>query len=213
MNKIFKSLVFPAISLLLVTIIYGGLSIESLNIQTKALQKQNQDIAFNASNLENKLNQIQTEVDQANSLNSNLSLNLVSAQKQIAALQAGSGNKISSSIIAQPAVITKTVTQTIDRPIILDQATVTIENVGSYKVDLQAGDNAFKVLQRAASQNNFTLKYDTYSFGVFITSIGNITPKGNQYWAFYFNGAFSQVGASDQPVAKGDSIFWQLASF
>ena len=92
-------------------------------------------------------------------------------------------------------------------------ANVTIKGLGSYKVVLKSGDTAFSVLQRAASENKFALTFEKYDFGVFVTGIGKIVPVGNQYWAFYFNGAYSQVGASDQKVSSGDTIFWQLESF
>ncbi|MEI8061078.1 MAG: DUF4430 domain-containing protein [Candidatus Berkelbacteria bacterium] len=209
MNKLFKSLMFPALSLLIVTLIYGGLSIASLNNQAKELKKENQARSSSLADLQNQLSQIQNKVNQTLSLNDNLQQSLSAAQKQISGLQAKPAVQTASA----PTIITKTITQTVDRLVVLNQATITIENVGSYKVDLQSGDNAFNILQRAASQNNFALKYDTYSFGVFVTGIGGIVPTGNQYWAFYYNGAFSNVGALDQPVQQGDSIFWQLASF
>ena len=209
MNKIFKSLVFPAISILIICMIYGGLTIVNLNNKSNDLQKQNQISADNVSNLQAQLNQLQSKVDQTLSLNNDLQQSLSATQKQLSGLQ----TKSNVQTVSAPTIITKTITQTVDRPVILNQATVTIENVGSYKVDLQSGDNAFTALQRAASQNNFNLKYDTYSFGVFITNIGGIAPTGNQYWAFYYNGTFSNVGASDQPVHLGDNIVWQLASF
>ncbi len=220
MKKIVKSLIFPAIAILIVAIIYAGLSIENLNNQTKVLQKQNQTITYNANSLQNTLSQLQNEVNQtkfrvnqSEDLNNSLKQSLAAAQKQILALQANTKTKTSANLIPEPVIITKTITQTINQPVVLNQASVIIENVGSFKVNLQAGDNAFSVLQRASNQNNFALAYDTYSFGVFITGIGGITPTGNQYWAFYYNGTFSNVGASDQPVKLDDSMVWQLASF
>lgn len=220
MKKLLTSLTFPAISVLVVVIIYAGLSIENLNNQTKTLQKQSQAITYNANDLQNKLNQLQAEVNQAKSLaqqtestNNSLKQSLALAQKQINTLQSGGSKKTVNTIVAEPAVITRTITQTVNQQVEANQATVIIENVGSFKVDLQIGDNAFTILQRASVKNNFALVYQTYSFGVFITGIGGITPSGNQYWAFYYNGAYSNVGASDQPVKKDDNTFWQLASF
>lgn len=201
---------FPAISLLVIAIIYAGLSIVDLQKQAGLLKNQNQNMISKVSGMEDTLNQSIAKINQTISLNNDLQNNLTTAQKQISRLQSNSGVK---TVSADPIVVTKTITETINHQVEKNQATVTIENVGSYKVDLQSGDNALTVLQRASSQNNFALKFDTYSFGVFITGIGGVNPTGNHYWAFYFNGAFSNVGASDQPVKNGDSIFWQLASF
>ena len=201
MNKLLKNLKFPAISLVIITIIYGGLTIENLLNQTKILNNKNQTISSDNANLQVQINQIQTKLSQVEAL----------ADKKPTNEKNASGATLASekTIETKTNTITNTITQEIEK----NQATVTIENIGSFKVDLQEGDNAFLVLKRAAEENSFPFEYKNYSFGVFITSIGNIAPKDNQFWAFYFNGAFSQVGASDQPVKKGDSIFWQLTTF
>jgi len=216
MQKIFLNLKFPIFVLAVIILIYGGLTIADLKNKTVKLNNQNESLTFKIDDLSNKLDQIQGNIDQTKNDSDILSGKLVIAQKQITFLQNQTTSKqvLGDNIIElKPATITKTITQTLTQEIEKNQATVTIENVGSYKVDLQSSDNAFEVLKRAATENGFSLDYDTYSFGVFVKNIGGITPANNQYWAFYFNGAFSQVGASDQPVQKGDSIFWQLTSF
>ena len=219
MKKIYLNLKFPIFAIFIIGLIYGGLTLADLKNKTTKLGKQNESLNFKIDDLSNKLTQIQGNIDQAKNDSDTLSGKLVAAQKQIAYLQSQTtpkqvlGDSTNNIVELKPATITKTITKTVTSEVEKNQATVTIENVGSYKVDLQSGDNAFNVLQRAAAENGFNLDYDTYSFGVFIKSIGQITPANNQYWAFYYNGAFSQVGASDQPVQKGDSIFWQLTSF
>lgn len=221
MKKIFKSLLFPVAAILLVAIIYGGLSIVNLNNQTKALQKQNQIIAFNANDFQNKLGQLQSEVDQtkalasqAQNLNDSLKQSLVSAQKQINALQSGS-NRV-TTVAAEPVTITKTVTQTIDRPVVSNQAAVIIDGVGNYRVDLNADDTVFDVLMRANNLYGLNIKYDTYTgMGALITSINGITPdysKTHQYWAFYYNGGFSMQGVSLVNVSQNDSIEMRLVT-
>lgn len=95
----------------------------------------------------------------------------------------------------------------------IKESTVKIENVGTYKVEISSNDTAFLILKRAASQNGFSISYDTYDFGVFVTSINGIKANDAQFWAFYYNGAFSNVGASDQKVSQDDVISWKLQSF
>lgn len=213
MKKLLKSLIFPAISILIIAMIYAGLTIENLDNKALAAKKQNQDLSLKQSSLEKQLDEIQASIAQIINDNDGLRKNLAKAQKQILALQNRKVRENSVSTVAEPVVITKVVTQKVTQEIERNEVAVIIENVGSYKVDLQNGDNAFTVLERASAENGFTLTYDTYSFGVFITGIGGITPTGNQYWAFYYNGAYSNVGASSQPVQKGDTIVWRLATF
>ncbi|AKM81831.1 TPA: DUF4430 domain-containing protein [Candidatus Berkelbacteria bacterium] len=217
--SIFEMLRLPLIALAVIASIYGGLLIRDLKSQVNNLKNENQVTSFKTTELSNKLNQLENQANSIKTTNDTLSASLSEAQKQIIALQTEVNVKkvaVKPTITYVPTVVTKTITQTVTQEVDKKeaiQATVTIQNVGSFKVDLQAGDNAFAVLKRASEQNSFPLKYDSYSFGVFVNSIGGIAPAGNQYWAFYFNGTFSNVGASDQPVTKGDSIFWQLASF
>ena len=202
MKKILKSLIFPAISILIIAMIYAGLTIENLDNKALAAKKQNQDLTLKQSSLKKQLDEIQASIAQIINDNDGLRKNLAEAQKQISALQ----NK-------KPVTITKIVTQTVEQPVEANQVTIVIENIGSFKVELQVDDNVFTVLQRAAAQNNFALTYQVYSIGVFITGIGGIIPTGNQYWAFYYNGTYSNVGASSQPVQKGDTIVWRLATY
>ncbi|PIZ61298.1 hypothetical protein COY20_00550 [Candidatus Shapirobacteria bacterium CG_4_10_14_0_2_um_filter_40_12] len=212
MKKLLKSLIFPAISILIIAMIYAGLTIENLDNKALAAKKQNQDLSLKQSIIEKQLDEIQASIAQIINDNDGLRKNLAEAQKQILALQ--NRKVIENSVsVAEPVVITKVVTQKVTQEIERNEVAIIIENVGSYKVELQNGDNAFTVLERASTENDFTLTYDTYSFGVFITGIGGITPTGNQYWAFYYNGTYSNVGASSQPVQKGDTIVWRLATF
>lgn len=213
MKKFLKSLTFPAISLLVIATIYAGISISSISNKTALLKKQNQNMSEQINGLAEVIHENQNKINQTISLNNDLQKNLKSAQSQIALLQGNTSNKTTSAVATEPTVVTQTLTQTVVKEVEANQAVVIIRNVGSYKVDIQPGDSAFSVLKRAAANNNFNLLFDTYSFGIFIKSIGGATPTGNQYWAFFYNGNFSNVGASDQPVKKGDSIVWQLESF
>jgi hypothetical protein len=135
---------------------------------------------------------------------------LASAPKEI--LGASISTETPATVAVSPTIITKTVKKYIEVPA-PKQATVTVQGLGSYKVNIASGDTAFSILQKAAAQNGFGLDYDTYSFGVMITSIGGIKPVGNQFWAFYYNGQFANVGASDQKISADDATFWRLESY
>lgn len=91
--------------------------------------------------------------------------------------------------------------------------TLNIIGLGSYNVPIYDGDNGFTVLKRAANQNGFQIEYKTYSWGVMITKIGNTAAAGTYYWALYYNGGYSDVGASDLIVKDKDVIKWSYESW
>lgn len=128
---------------------------------------------------------------------------IITTPSPVKTVKKSSEKTSSSNTITKP-----TPTPTIE----IKEATIKIENVGTYKVEIKAGDSTFSILKRAASQNGFAIAYDTYDFGVFVTSIDGIKANNSQFWAFYYNGAFSSVGASDQKISQDDVISWKLQS-
>ena len=90
-----------------------------------------------------------------------------------------------------------------------------IENVGVYTVvDLETDDTAFSILLKAGQENGFSVDYQTYEgMGAFVTCISGICGHDNYYWAFYYNGGYSMVGASSQSVKDGDETAWKFESF
>jgi len=216
MKKILKSLIFPAISILIIAMIYAGLTIENLDNKALAAKKQNQDLSLKQSSLEKQLDEIQASIAQIINDNDGLRKNLAEAQKQILALQNRKVRENSISTVAEPVTITKIVTQTVDRQVEANQVAVIIDGVGNYRIDLKAGDSAFDVLMRASNLHNLDIKYDTYTgMGALITSINGITPDyftTKQYWAFYYNGSFSMKGVSSVYVYRNDTIEMRLVT-
>ena len=94
--------------------------------------------------------------------------------------------------------------------IILPSAQMSIEGLGSYRTNIATDETAFTLLIKTAAQNNFKINYKLYSFGAFIAGIGSINPTGNEFWALYYNGQSSQVGASQLKVKNGDNISWRI---
>lgn len=203
MNKYLTKLQLPIFALAVILAIYGFLAIKDLSGKTSELKKENQNLQNNfntqLSNLTSKINANTTQ--------------LAGYENNINALKNKTTMPQILASTTEPAILTKVITKTETREVEKNQAVLVIENVGSFKIDIENGDTAFNVLKKAASQNGFNITYDEYSFGVFVTGIGGIKPTANQYWAFYYNGAFSNVGASAQEIKKGDTIFWQLASW
>jgi hypothetical protein len=219
MNKLLKSLAFPALSMIIVFIIYSGLSISNLEDKTKKLAGENQNVAAANQTILNKILTLENEIYLTKNIltnseneKENLQVSLASAQKQISSLKSELKNTPVSTK-TETKIVTNTVTEVLNNEIEKNEASVIIQNIGSFKIVLQSNDTAFNVLQRASAENGFPLTFNTYSFGVFITSIGNIVPESNQYWAFYYNGIYSNVGASGQAIKQGDTVFWQLESF
>lgn len=220
MKKIINSFGFLALAVFLAAAIYGGLSIYKLKSDNNQLNEQVASIYDKIDDLQSKLAETQIALDKTNHDNQakidDLKKNLAYYQSLATAPKAvlGADAEITpTSAEVKPAIVeTKTIIKTVQAPV-KKQASVIVQGIGSFKVDIKSSDNAFTLLKRAATKNGFDIKYDTYSFGVFITEIGGIKPAGNQYWAFYYNGRFSNVGASDQKIANSDTTFWRLESF
>lgn len=187
-------------------IIYGGIGLAKSETQNKTVQD---NLQKEIESLKQQItqNQNQENIQIADLQGQIKSSADITPQKQV------SGASTTREIQYVEKPITQIVTQTLTQEVEKNQAVVTIENLGSYRVDLQNNNNAFTILKEAGAENGFPVEYQEYSFGVFVTAIGGIKPAGNQYWAFYYNGKYSTVGASSQPIFKNDTTFWKLESF
>ncbi|KKQ74264.1 MAG: hypothetical protein US94_C0009G0010 [Berkelbacteria bacterium GW2011_GWB1_38_5] len=228
MNKIYHFTKFLFFSLILLTLIYGGLTVADLKIKNQNTQQKQTEVENKIANLEKKVTQAQNQITQYSQANNSYQNELKHLQTSLSYYRKPLTDSVkilgeSTTITAEikpPAPVnekTKTVTRTVTEYIpapIINQASVIIDNLGSYKVEIAANENAFSLLQKAALKNGFLVEYTTYEgLGVFVTSIGGIKPVGNQYWAFYYNGKYSMVGASAQQITADDTTFWRLESF
>lgn len=67
---------------------------------------------------------------------------------------------------------------------------------------------AFRATMLVAEVN-----YTLYSFGPFITGINGVEANDSSYWALYYNGEYSPVGAGALVLLAGDTINWVLTVF
>ena len=84
---------------------------------------------------------------------------------------------------------------------------ITADTTQSYEIKVQDGSSALDLLQKASSENGFTVIVEDSSYGKFISAIAD--KKGgtdNKYWMYYVNGQQAQVGAADYKVKAGDVI-------
>lgn len=132
------------------------------------------------------------------------------SQEEIVEVLSSQNNQPSSTPIPSPSstiIIYST-------PLLQRFVTVEIQrlsNYQSYQVELKENDTAFSVLLRAAQENSFTISYQNYgSLGVFVDCIVGVCGSNNSYWAFYYNGEYSAVGASSRRVGDGDITSWKL---
>lgn len=73
-------------------------------------------------------------------------------------------------------------------------------------VQAQIGKNAFQILQE-----NTPIEYQDFSFGKFITSIHGLkADSSKEYWAFYVNGNYSNVGLQDYRIEKSAKLEFKL---
>lgn len=77
-------------------------------------------------------------------------------------------------------------------------------------VEISDGDTAFDAIKEADEQ----LEWDTYDFGEMITGIGGVAADpDSDFWSFYVNGLFQDMGASSTEVTNGDNIQFILTDF
>ncbi len=226
-----KSWLLLIIGLFLVISLFGGLTINKM-------QKQNLALAAKQDQLETKIADLQGQVAENQNQVASLSTDLTKSKddvtyykKMTLALKKQLDDNLAQAQVATPVdqAITlasvKPVTKTVTKKVYVaaptvyvaapakHETSVTVQGVGSYKVDVASGDTAFTVLKKASKVGGFPMEYTDYSFGTFVTSIGDTKPKANEYWAFYYNGNFSDVGASDQKISDNDTTFWRLETF
>jgi hypothetical protein len=65
-----------------------------------------------------------------------------------------------------------------------------------------------QLMDEMKADGDFAYEGSTSEYGLYITSINDITPdyeKDGAYWSIYVNGEYGQYGADQQPVADGDT--------
>jgi outer membrane murein-binding lipoprotein Lpp len=191
----------------LIMSIYGGASLAQN-------QKQNRTLGNKIDQLTQKIDQLEAKINQPG---------------QVAAASSENGSQPTSEPKAKPrskpfpstralaSTPTPSPTPTpisTPTPIPKKLVTVEIQTLASYKVELQENDTAFSVLLKAAQDNNFTVDYTIYEgLGAFVNCIAGICGHDSYYWAFYYNGQYSQVGASSLPVSDGDITIWKFETW
>lgn len=206
MKKIVQSFSLLLTSLILVGFIYGGLTLTQEAKANDNFNQNQQVLSDKIADLEGKIDSQQQTIDDLGIQLANVK-KLAAAPKQVLAAM--------TEPQPTPEPIIKTVTKTVvvkEKP--KEKASVTIQGIGSFNIEITNNETAFSLLQKAATENGFTVESTTYEgLGAFVTAIAGIKPEGNQYWAFYYNGQYSMVGASAQAISEGDTTFWRLESF
>lgn len=65
-----------------------------------------------------------------------------------------------------------------------------------------------QLMDEMKADGDFAYEGSTSEYGLYITSINEITPdyeKDGAYWSIYVNGEYGQYGADQQPVTDGDT--------
>lgn len=235
MRKLLNYLWLALVSLGILALVYGGLTIFDVKNQNQNLNQKQKQLEKQIILLENKFEQLATSPRQNQPIAPNKIAGVATESIQAATpndsppTEADDQNQPipqpSPSMIISPRPTQSSTSLPTQKPTPTPEATptptptpvakaaVSIEQVGKYQVDLTDDDTAFTILLRAGEENSFTVEYQMYDFGAFITCIAEICTTGNQYWAFYYNSAYSMVGASAQIVKDGDTTAWKLESF
>lgn len=230
MLKFIQNLRLPLMALLLIGLIYSGLTFAQAKSEKVTAVKDYQSLSQQISDLKTEILEvkkvavtpIEKEVVKIVEVPKYITVRDVVIAPTENSTETIVAEPIQTETVVQPVI--KTITTTTKKttpkptavviekpaPVELNEASVTISGLGTYKVEVTPSDTAISLLQKAGTKNGFSITYDTYSFGVFVTSIGGIKAENGKFWAFYYNGAFSSVGASDQKVSNGDTTSWKL---
>lgn len=224
MRKILIYLWLPLVSLAVLALIYGSLTIFDLKNQNQTFSQKQKEFEKQISLLENKFEELAAQAKQENQEPSapkkiaGISIKATPTPSPIPTLTptpvvSPTPTPTSTPTPAPTSTPTSTPTPT-PTPTPVEQAAVAIENVGTYTVNLGIDDTAFSILLRAGQDNGFVVEYQMYEdLGAFVTCIAGICSHDNYYWAFYYNGSYSMVGASSQAVTAGDTTAWKFESF
>ena len=230
MQKWLSYLWLPITAGAILVILYGTLTLADLKIKNQGLEQKQNELQNKITQLENNLGDLRVQVagvkEEKPSTNRRVLATIDQATSSPEPLLPSPTPTLTATATWTPTPTptstwtptpTPTSTPTITPtpiPTPIEQATVAIEDVGTYTIDLQTDDTAFTILLRAGSKNGFTIEYQTYEgLGAFVTCIANICSHDNFYWAFYYNGSYSMVGASSQSVSDGDTTTWKFESF
>jgi len=84
---------------------------------------------------------------------------------------------------------------------------------GNYQFKFLPGNNVFQIMSKAKQEYGLEFSYTQYSLGAFIDSIGGLAGDNHHFWALYYNGSMSMVGAADLHPINKDKISWKYTSF
>lgn len=211
MRKLLAYLWLPITAGLALLLIYGSLTINDLKIKNQNLEQKQKRLEEKFTELQNNLGSVQVAgIKQEKPKVTGKISSSASTPTPATTPQSSSTPKPATTVTPTPTPTP----QPTPTPTPVFQATVTIENLSSFPVELQAGDTAFSILLRAAELNNFSIEYQNFEgFGAMVNCIAGVCAHDNFYWAFYYNGSYSMVGASAQEVANGDTTAWKFESF
>lgn len=74
-------------------------------------------------------------------------------------------------------------------------------------ITVNAKTSAYDALIKVA-----TVESKQFGLGKFITTIEGVKPAANEYWAFYIDGNYAQVGADSFKIEKETELIFQIQS-
>lgn len=222
MRKLLSYLWLPITAATVLVFLYGTLTVADLKIKNQKFEEQQNKLETRITQLEKNLGN--TQVAASKEEKPSASRRILAATDQANNTGALTSNPTPTTAPSAKKTSTPRLTSTslpptptpspTPPPTPAAQATVAIENIGDYTINLEANDIAFSILLRTGQENGFSIEYQTYEgLGVFVTCIAGTCAHDNYYWAFYYNGAYATVGASAQLVSDGDTTAWKFESF
>jgi len=234
MKKFWQMIWLPIVSGAVIIAIYGGSAVAQSQNQSKTLENRIEELSKKIDQLDSKISK-QGELASACSQEPTEESTKVAAaikpavaSLRVTATPEEQNTETNADQNEQTADPTPTPTPTsipssptpspspspTSTPVPVDTVNVEIQGHPEIEVAIEKGDTAFSVLLKAAQQSYFSVDYKNYEgMGVMVNCIAGVCAHDNYYWAFYYNGQYSLVGASSQPVKDGDVTSWKFETF
>ena len=205
---------FPIIPLFASIIVVAIFGTTAFSQNQKQISSQNKNQI-----LQQKINDLENQISKNNS-SSNIQSN--SSQVQNPTQIESSKNQIKPVVKSLKTITTSRNQQNINSQIEnssniqtnLQAASIKISGLSTFQVNIDQNDTAFSATQKAAQKYNFEMQYKNFpGMGNYITCLGSVCEHDNYFWAFYYNGSQSPVGASSQIVKNGDVVEWKFESW
>ncbi len=96
----------------------------------------------------------------------------------------------------------------------LEYSAVSDKVTFTYNTSLSRSVSVFDLLLDFSELAGFEVEYETYSNGIFITSVAGVENQGGDKmnWQYWINGKYGELACDRKKVDTGDEVVWRYES-